>query len=1048
MGVAALIRLFTRHRNAANLLMLLAVLLGAWSLDRLNTQFFPEFGIDVITVSIAWPGASPADVDANITTAVIPEVRYLDGVKRVTSYAVEGSGTVVVEFEPGTDMQRALSEADSAIARILTFPEEIEEPVIRRVTLYETISRLAIGGPFPEAALKAYAKQIRDALLDAGIDQVTLFGARDEEIWVEVPEEALQRLDLSLDAVAARIGASSQDLPAGRVEGALQKQIRSLGLAPGAEQVAAIEVKALTGGEKILVRDIAEVAERFDREAAVGRLHGRPAVELHIQRAATADALASARIVKDTLERIRPTLPPSLELQEYDVQVTLIRDRIALLLNNGISGLALVVVVLFLFLNGRTAFWVAAGIPVAMMATFAAMMASGQSINMVSLFALIMTIGIIVDDAIVVGEHADHLRSTGLDPLQAAERGAMRMLAPVTAASLTTIAAFAPLFLVGDVIGQIISAIPMVVIAIMIASLVECFLILPNHLRHAMTGRRQGGDGGAPKPPGRFRQGFDRGFGRLRDRHFRPAVALALRWRYATVATALAALLLCAGLVAGGRVPFVFFPSPESDTIYANILFAPGTPRETVGAMVDELDRALDAAVAGMEGAGDDLVVSAFGKIGVSQGDQFSSVQGDHRGGLHVELQPSDLRDVRTPEVIDAWRQEIVELAGVERIALVERQGGPPGRELDIRLIGAAPEVLKAAAEELKDVLATYPGLRDVEDDLPWGKPELVLELTPRGSALGFTTQSVAQQIRNAFEGRIARRFARGDEEVTIRVQRPVEERHEADLRTLLLEGPDGSPVPLTEVVSIREQAGFDRIRREDARREVAVTGEIDETLTNANAVLAELEAGPLPEIAARHGLTWRLAGKSEEQARTLGDLQTGALVALAVIYIVLAWVFASYTRPLVVMAIIPFGLVGAIVGHALLGMDLTILSLVALLGLSGVLVNDSIVLVTTIDARIAAGEATMEAIANGAADRLRAVLLTSLTTIGGLLPLLFETSLQAQFLIPMAVTLVFGLAIATLLVLVLVPALLGIQEDVAKVLGRRKPAEAGAAGG
>ncbi|MEQ8349300.1 MAG: efflux RND transporter permease subunit [Sneathiellaceae bacterium] len=1044
MSFVPLVRLFARHRNAANLLMLLLLLLGGWSLSRLNTQFFPEFGIDVITVSIAWPGASPADVDANITTAIIPELRYLDGVKRVTSYSVEGSGTVVVEFEPGSDMQRALSEAESAIARILTFPEDIEEPVIRRVTLYETISRLAVGGPFPEAALKAYAKEIRDALLEAGIDQVTLFGARDEEIWVEVPEAALQRLDLSLDAVAGRIAASSQDLPSGRVEGALQKQIRSLGLALDAGQVAGIEVKSLPGGEKILVRDIARVGERFAREAPVGRLHGRAAVELHIQRAATADALTSARIVQEVLERIRPGLPPTLELQEYDVQVTLIRDRIALLLNNGVSGLALVVVVLFLFLNGRTAFWVAAGIPVAMMATFAAMHASGQSINMVSLFALIMTIGIIVDDAIVVGEHADHLRSTGLDPLHAAERGALRMLAPVTAASLTTIAAFAPLFLVGDVIGQIIAAIPMVVIAIMVASLVECFLILPNHLRHAMQGSRTA----APTTRGaRFRRRFDRGFGRFRDRIFRPILAIALRWRYATVAVALAVLLLSAGLVAGGRVAFIFFPSPESDTINANILFAPGTPRDTVAAMVDELDRALDRAAAGLPGADGQVVVSAFGKIGVSQGSQFSSVSGDHRGGLHVELQPSDLRQVRTPEVIAAWRQEIVELAGVERIALVERQGGPPGRELDIRLIGGTPEALKAAAERLKAVLGTYPGLRDIEDDLPWGKPELVLELTPRGAALGFTTQSVAQQIRDAFEGRIARRFARGDEEVTIRVQRPASERGEADLRRLLLDGPDGSAVPLSEAVAIREQAGFDRIRREDSHREVAVTAEIDETVTNANAVLEALEAGPLPEIAQTHGLTWRLAGKSEEQARTLGDLRAGALVALAVIYIVLAWVFASYLRPLVVMAIIPFGLVGAIVGHLLLGMDLTILSLVALLGLSGVLVNDSIVLVTTIDQRIAAGEPVMTAIANGAADRLRAVLLTSLTTIGGLLPLLFETSLQAQFLIPMAVTLVFGLALATLLVLVLVPALLAIQEDVLALLGRSKRVAAGAGG-
>jgi len=1038
MFAPALIRLFTRHRNAANLLMALIVLLGIWSLSRLNTQFFPEFGIDVVVVAIAWPGASAADVDANITTAVIPEVRFLDGVKRVISYAVEGSGTVVVEFEPGTDMQRALAEADAAIARILTFPEGIEVPSVRRVTVYDTISRLAISGPFPEAALKGYAKEIRDTLLDAGIDQVTLFGARDEEIRADIPGAELRRLGLTLEEVAARIANASQNLPAGRVEGGFQKQIRPLALPPTAEAVGGVEITALPGGEKVLLRDLGQVTEGFERDAPVGRMDGQPAIELHIQRASSADALASARIVQDTLAELLPQLPPTLVVHEYDVQVSLIRDRIALLVNNGITGLALVLVVLFVFLNFRVAFWVAAGIPIAMMATFAVMLATGQSINMVSLFALIMTIGIIVDDAIVVGEHADHLRAQGLDSLQAAEGGALRMAAPVTAASLTTIAAFAPLFLVGDIIGQIISAIPMVVVAIILASLVECFLILPMHMRMALRHR--------PVRRQRFREGFERGFARFRDRSFLPLVAVAVRWRYATVAVALSALLLSAGLVAGGRVDFVFFPSPESDTINANILFAPGTPRETVAAMVDELGRALEAGAADLAGPGETLVVSAFGKVGLSQGDRFSAVSGDHRGGLHVELTPSDLRDVRTPEVIAAWRRHIEELPGTEKIALLERRGGPPGRDLDIRLVGAAPEVLKAAAVELKAILETYPGVSDIEDDLPYGRPELVLELTPRGSALGFTSGSVAQQVRDAFEGRIARRFARGDEEVAVRLQLPRPERSEADLRQLVLRSPGGTEVPLTDLVTIREQAGFDRIRRENGRREVAVTAEVDADVTNANAVLARVAAETLPEIAARYDLGWRLAGRSEEQARTLGDLRTGALVALAVIYIILAWVFASYLRPLVVMAIIPFGLIGAVGGHLLLGMDLTILSLVALLGLSGVLVNDSIVLVRTIDQRIAEGEAVATAIRNGAGDRLRAVLLTSLTTIGGLLPLLFETSLQAQFLIPMAVTLVFGLALATFLVLVLVPALLAIQEDLrhlARRPGRRPDAMA-----
>ncbi len=1026
-----LVRIFVDHRNAANLLMILAIVLGIFSLMRMNTQFFPDFGIDVISVRIVWPGATADDVEANIVTAIEPEVRFLDSVKKVSSFSVEGAATVVVEFIAGSDMQKAQSDVEAAVARITTFPEDSEKPVVSRAVRYDTISRLIVSGPYPEASIKNIAKRIRDELLDRGIDQITLYGARDEEVWVEVLPSMLRRLDMTLSDIGQRIAQVSRDVPSGKMEGGSEKQIRSIGLATDAAAVGQIELKSMAGGEKIYLRDVARISNAFEDGGKVGLRHGHPAIELHIQRSTTADALDAAATVRAYMDEVLPTLPANLKVEHFDVQAKHIRDRIEVLLKNGAGGLVLVIGVLLVFLNGRIAFWVAAGIPVAMLATIAVMLVSGQSINMVSLFAMIMTLGIIVDDAIVVGEHAATQRSKGLRARDAAEKGALRMLPPVTASSLTTIAAFIPLILIGNIIGQIISAIPFVVVSVILASLVECFLILPGHMRGAL--RTQGVN------DSRFRTWFDGRFAAFRDNSFRRMVTVCLRWRYVTMSASIAVLVVSIGLLAGGRIPFNFFPSPESDTVYANILFAPGTPRERTIAMVDELERAMLVAEDKLTDGEGGLVIMSFGKVGTSIADNFQAVSGDNRGGMHVELIASDRRDVRTPEFIKAWRKEIKSLPGLVRIALNERMGGPPGREIDIRLAGGSPTVLKDAAAEVKDLLARFPGVSDIEDDLPYGKREILIRLKPRGQALGFTTTSVGQQVRDAFEGAVAKRFAREDEEVTVRVLLPRGLITESALRNMYLRGPSGAEVPLTDIVSLDETAGFDRIRREDGQREVSVAAEIDETLTSAGVVTESVQQSGLADIARKYGLQYRFAGKAEEQAETLGDMRIGAMVGLAAIYIILAWVFASYGRPLVVMAIIPFGAVGAILGHLVMGFALTILSLVALLGLSGILVNDSIILVSTIDEHMEEGEDWFEAVIDGTCERLRAVLLTSLTTIGGLLPLLFETSLQAQFLIPMAITIVFGLMIASVLVLIVVPAFVGIQEDIAGLVRRRR---------
>ncbi len=1003
------------------MLMAMMLVAGFVATGRLTTEFLPDFEIDRITISVAWPGASAEDVDDAIVQLIEPEVRFVDGVTDVRSVSREGGAAIRLNFAPGTDMQAALSKVEAAVSQIGSLPESSERPEITRAERYEVLARLAVSGPYSEKALNAYANQIRDDLLARGVDRVTISGERDEEIWVEVSPETLLRLDLSIEDIAQRIDEVLVDTPLGVASGPSEQQLRSLGPLKEAEAVSGIEVIALPNGQKIYLGDVADITDAFDPDQPILRLRGTQAVDLVVQRRVGSDALEAASVLENYLNGSASRFPRDLKIEPHLVAVELITSRINLLVRNAIGGLLLVLLILFLFLNGPVAFWVSMGIPVSIMATLGIMALTGQSVNMISLFGILMVLGIIVDDAIIVGEHVERRYQQGELPLEAAVGGAERMLWPVLGASLTTIAAFIPLLTIGDAIGQIIAAIPMVVIAVIIASLIECFLILPGHLHHSLARHRDI----FPK----FRAAFDGRFDRFRDRLFRRSVAFALRFRYATISLAVGALVVTLGLVAGGRLVFTFFPSPEADVVFANVEFSVGTPRSITAAMVDELEDALERAEAELQGGGPNFVRLPLATVGASSGPSGSG-RGDHIGSVTVELMPSDERTVRTEEFIEAWRNQVRLVPGITSLTILPVQFGPPGRALQIDLLGDDSSNLKAAAEELKRLLARYPSITDIEDDLPYGKPELILEITPQGLSMGFTSGFVARQIRNSFEGAIATRFARDGDEIAVRVQFSEDDTGASTLETLYLRSRDGIEVPLSEIVSFREHVGFASIVRENGDRLVSVTGEFANENTSLRDVLRSLEAGGLRDIAARYGLAYSFSGKAEEEADALSDIEIGAIAALALIYLILAWTFESYLRPLVVMSIVPFAVIGAVLGHLLLGYNLTIFSVVALVGLMGIVVNDSIILVSTVDERIGRGQEIFTAIVDGACDRLRAVILTSVTTIGGLTPLLFETSLQARFLTPMAVTLVFGLAATTLLVLFVVPSIIGIQAD------------------
>ncbi len=1017
------IGLFARHRVAANMLMLLMLLSGLWALQKLNTQFMPSFDLNFVTVRVIWQGASAEDVESGITVPLEQELRTVDSLKLLSSTSAIGVSAITLEFRPKTDMTLALEQVKDLVAQQRNLPETAEEPIITRVIRYEDIGRMLVSGPSDLRELRPVVRRIEQELLARGVARVVLNGLPKEEVAIQVPTARLLELGMSLDGIADSVARMSRDLPAGMAgRDDVAHQLRSLDQRRTLEGFADLPLRGDTQHGLVALGDVATI-ERRPRDGQQLIFHnGKPTVELQLQRSESGDALQAARIVTDWMEQGRPQLPVGVEVELYDQSWELIAERINLLLKNGLGGLALVLGMLYLFLSGRLAGRVALTIPVSFTAALAVLWLIGGSINMISLFGLIMALGIIVDNAIVVSEHAYTLHQRGTGTLRAAEEAAHRMFAPVMSSSLTTVAAFIPLMLIGGIIGQIMFDIPLVVICVIIATLVITFLILPAQLGKTMRNMD------AHKPT-RFRQRFDAAFDRFRDYYFRPAVTWSVHNRGITLSGTLGLLIIAFGLLAGGRLGFTFFPAPDGTIIFANATFVAGTPPQRVDRFIDEAHRALWETDAEFGGG---IVQHAIPRlrtvVAVGQGTERS---GDAFGSVLVELASPDRREVSNTEFVRAWQARLPRVPGLETLAVGARIGGPPGRDLEVRLTGADAASLKAAALALTEVLNDYAGVSAVEDDMPFGREQLIYRLTPEGRAAGLTVEAVGRQLRAAFDGRIAQIYQDGLDEIEVRVVLPDHERHRmTSLERFAIILPDGRGLPFGTVAELASRQGFEALRHADGRLAVNVFGDVDRTQNNAGRVIASLQENVLPELAARYGVDYSFQGRAADQAETIGDMKMGLVFALLMIYVTLAWVFGSYGWPLVVMAIIPFGLLGAVVGHWVMGMELTILSLFGLFGLTGIVVNNSIILVSFYQTLREEGMATTEAIIEASCQRLRAVLLTSLTTIVGLVPLLFESSLQAQFLIPMAISIVFGLAFATGLVLGVIPALLSWHEE------------------
>ncbi|SFL11734.1 efflux RND transporter permease subunit [Shimia haliotis] len=1022
---------FTRHATAANLLLVILILAGLAAAPRMRAQFFPDVIVETVTVSVVWDGAGAEDVDNTIVQVLEPALLGVEGVETTSSRSTEGLARITLDFEPGWDMARATDDVQVAVDAVTTLPSESEDPVVRRGAWRDRVTDVVITGPVNIDQVARFADEFVARLYTEGVTRTTIRGLAERETIVEVSSVDLITHDITIAEIAEAIAQEVNADPAGDVTGAAAR-VRTGVEKRAPDEIAGIVLRSNPDGTKLIVEDVADIhIEGVDRNRSyfVG---DNPAISIRVDRTASGDAISMQAKVEEVAALVQSTLPEGVTLELIRTRAEAITGRLNILIENGLMGLVLVVVLLFLFLNARTAFWVAAGIPTAMLAAVALMYAAGLTINMISLFGLIITLGIVVDDAIVVGEHADaRSRRLGEAPFVAAENAARRMSMPVFSSTLTTIIAFFGLTVISGRFGELIADIPFTVIVVLAASLVECFLILPHHMAHALkhTAKEHWYD-----VPSRV---VNRGFRWVRDRLFRPLMRFVIWARYPVVSLAVVVLASQVVLFINGDVKWRFFNAPERGSVTGNFAMLPTATRDDSMAMMREMQRATEELGREYEERhGRNPLDYVIAEIGGNSGRSIpgsESLDPDQLGSISIELIDADLRPYSSFAFVGELQDRVAKHPMAETISFRGWRSGPGGDSLDVEFFGADADTLKGASEALKTALDEFPEVSAVEDNLSYDKEELILELTAQGRALGFSIDALGRVLRHRLNGLEAATFPDGPRSASIRVELPEGELTADFLEGSLMRTPQGAYVPLADVVTVQSRTGFSTVRRVNGVRLINVTGDISEDdPARAEAIMTQLRDDILPTIAADKQVEWRLSGLAEQEDDFLKDARTGLILCLAGIYLVLSWVFSSWTRPVVVMAIIPFGLVGTIYGHYMHDVPLSMFTVIGLLGMTGIIINDSIVLVTTID-DYAEERGLIPSIIDGAADRLRAVFLTTATTVLGLAPLLFERSQQAQFLKPTVITLVYGLGFGMILVLIVVPALMAMQADVAR---------------
>ena len=1037
-----LIEWFARNGVAANLVAGLILIVGLLAIPNIKQEVFPEFSSNWVLVRVPYPGAAPAEVEEGICAKIEEVVRGLQGVEQIVSTAAENAGVVSIELLPRTDVGKLIDDVKQKVDAIETFPENAEKPVITEMIIRKQVINVAVSGGVGELALKRAGERVRDELLaQPGITQVKLGNVRPYEISIEISEEQLQKHGLTFNEVAAAVRKSSLNLPGGSIKTESGEiLLRVKGQAYHGADFEDITLRTNVDGSKLRLGQVATVIDGFADTDLSSRFNGRPAALVRVFRVGDQKALEIAELVKEYVSRAQPTMPAGVTLETWQDDSSYLRSRLGLLYRNGRAGLVLVFFILALFLRFRLAIWVTFGIPVSFLGTIWLMPVMDVSVSLISLFAFIVVLGIVVDDAIVLGENIYTHQNRHGPGVKSTISGALEVARPVVFGVLTTVAAFYPLLALEGHTGKILRFIPLIVIPTLLFSLIECLFILPAHLRDLPTAK--------PKKPNlwmRFQQRFADGAEKFVLRIYQPFLETCLRWRYLTVATGVAVLFIIVASYAGGHIRFIFFPPVEGDNIFAFVTYPRGTTAEQTALGAKRIEDAAERVrieILKEYSENTNVFRQVLSTVGMQPyrmesefagGNYEANHFGSHKAEVHIEVAPSEERFITSQQIADRWRKAVGEIPGISEIGF-SADIFSTGKPINIRLSGSDLETLQAASIELKERLAAYPGVQDITDSFELGKREWIIHIRPEAEPLGLTQADLARQVRQGFHGEEAQRIQRNRDDVKVMVRYPsAQRRSPEDVRQMRIRLVDGREVPFNEVATVETGRGYSSIRRVDGRRSINITADIDSTKAEPNKVIASLRKNDLPEMAVTHPHVFaRFQGAREEQEETLASLFRAYLVAMVMIYALLAIPFRSYVQPFIVMCAIPFGLIGAVLGHLIMGMELTILSMFGVVALTGVVVNDSLVMVDFVNRNREKYDKLLDAVRVSGVARFRAIILTSLTTFAGLTPLVFfEKSVQAQFLVPMAISLSFGVMFATLVTLVLVPAGYMILEDI-----------------
>jgi len=1025
-----------KRPTVVNLIMVGVALAGLLAISQLPKESFPQTSLDEVRVEVPYRGASPKEIEKGILIKIEESLQSVVGISQIRSEARENSGLVRLEVQRGKKVDDVLRDVKDQVERII-FPKDSDKPKVYTLVRRVPVMQFALYGKASHAALQTQADKLKDQFLGLPkVKQVTLTGTKKREIAIEINEDNLRKYDLKIEDVTMALKRANFDLSGGTIKSKQEDfRIRVYGKKYLAKQLAPLSIRTLPGGNTIRLRDIAQVKETFEDTPQQAYFNGHPAILLNVQSVPEDDILKIAAQTKVFYKSIKKSLPQGITLSIYQDQTIALRSRISLLVKNGLQGLILVLLVLSFFMNLRLAFWVSAGLFLSILGSYVAAWYAGWSINMISLFGIMLVIGILVDDAIVVAENVYAHLEKGASPIRAAIDGTREVLPAVVTAVTTTCLTFIPLFFMGGFIGKFIYMIPAMVIVALLCSLIESMFILPPHLAHSLKRRDS-----LEYRQSRLRGAVDGSIKWFREKVYARLLSGSLRYRWATLSAALGMLVLSFGLVGGGLVKFVFFPAIEGDRIVMRFTMRPGTPlkvTEKHAKKVEAIAKEINSEL--REKYKQDVVVSSLMWLGrhTNRGPNAGVTSGAEVAEIQLELLPGEKRKINSFQIISKWRKRVGEIPGAIQKSFGSLDTPPLGRPLEFQLTSTDPQQLAKAATYLKKRLATFPGVYGPEDNLNIGKREVQMKRTELARSLNIPMQLIANQVRYRVYGQEVMRLQRGRDEVRVVVRYPEKYRDSMKrLNNIWIKDSKGQRHPLSQLVTWESSRELNVIRRIDRKRQAVVFAQLDESQGNQQTIVRSLRKNEFKKLAViAPSVKVEMGGQGKEQAKVIGGMSVAFPLAMFGIFFTLALIFQSYGKILIVMAMIPFGLIGAVLGHWLVGIPLTILSFFGIVGVSGVVVNDSIVLMDAINRHVEKGHPVFEAVSLAGQSRLRAILSTTLTTAAGLFPLLMERSLQAQFLIPMALSLAAGVVFATFLTLFLVPSLYLIRNDVKRVV-------------